>query len=162
MDDAVESQPDTSARAWPWATLPVLASLVALRGMFGTSDVFYLRDLSEYFWPYFIGIRRATAAGRGIMWDPSVGFGRSLAADPLPHAFFPPAALLRLLPSEVLGFNLYVGLPFPIAALGCFAFLRRYVSPPAASVGAVVFSLSGPALSCGFMPNLAWALCFVP
>jgi hypothetical protein len=74
----------------------------------------------------------------------------------------PLALVVRLLPSAVVSFNLWVALPVPIAAAGTFAFLRRHASPAAAALGACIFALSGPVISVVNLPNLAWSVAFVP
>jgi hypothetical protein len=165
MDDAPEPRPQDVLRTlppWLWWALPILTSLAALRGVFSRSEIFYVRDLAGYFWPYHVWFRDAVFRGESLLWDPTIGFGRPVIADPVTHVLFPPAVLLRLLMPEVLGFNLYVALPFPLAALGCFCLLRRRFSPQAASIGAVVFAVSGPVLSCGSMPNFSWAVGLLP
>ena len=86
--------------------------------MFSTSSIFVVRDLSMYFWPKHRWLRDTILSGQWPWWDPYLAGGQSAAADALMQTFFPPTMLLRLLLPEVLGFNLWVGLPFPIAALG--------------------------------------------
>lgn len=139
----------------------VLAPLAALRGVFSTTEIFYLRDLSFYFWPEHLWLRAELLSGRFPLWDPYIGLGQPSAADPIRHQFFLPILLLRLLP-ETIGFNLAVALPFPVAAGGMAFFLRRHASPAGAALGALVFALSGPVLSTGNFPNLSWSVALLP
>jgi hypothetical protein len=73
---------------------------------------------------------------------------------------------IRLLPSDVVSFNLWVALPLPVAAVGTFVFLRRRFAPDradaAAAFGACVFALSGPAVTMINLPNLAWSVALIP
>src|SRR5262249_6673785 len=68
----------------------------------------------------------------------------------------------RLLPSDLVSFNLWVALPLPIAALGMYAFLRLTHSHAASAVGAIAFGLSGPIASMLNAPNLAWSVAMMP
>src|SRR5207248_10301577 len=74
----------------------------------------------------------------------------------------PVALAVRLLPSDVLSFNLWVAFPLPLAALGMFAFLRRRLPDAAAALGACVFALSGPIASMLNTPNLSWSVALLP
>jgi hypothetical protein len=142
--------------------VPVAAALVALRGVFTVSRVFFIRDLSAYFWPVHVWFTRTVAARESLLWDPYFALGSPAIADPVRQILFPPAVALRLLLPETLGFNLLVALPFPIAAAGACLLLRRHVGPWAASLGATVFSLSGAVLSTANMPNLSWSVALTP
>ncbi|HQR40992.1 MAG TPA: hypothetical protein PLF26_21600, partial [Blastocatellia bacterium] len=150
------------ASRYGWFAVVVSVPLVALYGVFTTSRIFYVRDLSFVRWPEHLWFRDAIAHGSFPMWDPYVGFGQSAIADPARHLLFPPMLLLRALLPTVVGFNLSVALPFPLAALGMFLFLRRRVEPVAAALGAIVFSVSGPVLSTGNFINMTWAVALIP
>jgi len=152
----------SSVPAWLWPAIPALAALLALRGVFTTSNIFYVRDLCLAFWPMHLWYRGAIFSGTIPLWDPYVAFGQSAVADPLRLILFPPVAALRLLLPEVVGFNLSVALPFPVAALGMYAFSRRTASAPAACLGALAFALSGPVLSTGNFINLSWSIACAP
>lgn len=145
---------------WPIAAL--LPSLVVMRGMVATSEVYCFRELALIFLPAHRWIRNALAAGEAPLWDPYMALGQSGVAEPWRHVLFPPAMLLRLVPSEALGFNLWVGLPFPTAACGMYLLLRGRLLPSAAALGAVAFSVSSSMLSTGNMPNLSWSMAIAP
>ena len=70
--------------------------------------------------------------------------------------------LLKFAGPEVLGFNLWVALPLPVAALGAFLFFARRFSAPASALGAIAFALSGPILSSLDFPNLSWSVAGLP
>ena len=90
------------------------------------------------------------------------GAGQSAVADALHQMFLLPVLAVRLLGTEVVGFNLWVALPFPLAGLGTYLFLRSRFSSTAAALGALTFALSGPIVSTGNFPNLSWSVAALP
>lgn len=143
------------------AAFAVIVATACVRGVFSLSRIFYFRDLSVYFWPHHQWLRRTLFAGQSPLWDPNPGGGYSTIGDPALHLAFLPTLPLRFLP-EVLGFNLSVALPFPIAAAGLFLYARRHASPWASAVAAIVYAASGPILSTGSCNNLAWCAAIIP
>jgi len=148
------------ARLWV-AAVAAVALIPFAPGLTGSS-VFYVRDLSLFFWGRYLWLRRTVWSGEWPLWDPYVGAGQSAAADALHQMFLLPVLLLRLVGSEVMGFNLWVAAPFPIAAIGMWCFLRRRFSRPAAALGALAFALSGPVVSTGNFPNMSWTVAALP
>lgn len=154
-------RPDGSGSRW----IPIVLalSIVPVLGLFTTQRIFFIRDLSFFFWSRHLWLRHTLLGGEAPWWDPYVAAGQSAIADALNQLLMPVAVLVRLLPSEVVAFNLWVALPLPIAALGTFAFLRRRgLPPPAAALGAAVFTLSGPTVSMLNLPNLSWSVAWMP
>lgn len=141
--------------AWVVAVAAALAPLLA---GFSTSRVFYLRDLSMFFWGRHLSFRRELLSGTFPLWDPYVGGGQSTTADALRQMFLPPAVLLRLMGPEALGFNLWVAAPFPLAAAGAWLFFRRRFSPWASAIGAIAFAIAGPTISTSNFPNFSWSV----
>jgi prepilin-type N-terminal cleavage/methylation domain-containing protein len=137
-------------------------ALLPVAGVFTTSRLFYVRDLAWYFWPRHLWLRQSWAAGDWPWWDPYGGGGQSAAADALNQFFLLPVVFIRLFAPDIVGFNLWIALPFPLAAAGTWLWLRRHVAPAPAFVGAVAFALSGPMLSTGNFPNLSWSAAFIP
>ena len=76
--------------------------------------------------------------------------------------FLLPVLLIRLLGTEVQGFNWWVSLPFPFAALGAWAFFARRFSAPASALAAVAFAACGPVVSTGNFPNMSWSVASMP
>ena len=151
---------ERAARWW----VPAIAAIALMPfapGLTGNS-VFYVRDLSLFFWGRYLWLRRTVWSGEWPFWDPYVGGGQAAAADALHQMFLVPVLLLRLVGSEVLGFNLWVALPFPVAAVGTWGLLRRRFSRPASALGALAFTLSGPVVSTGNFPNMSWAVAALP
>ena len=142
---------------WAWASLAVAAATIPFLPGFTGSRVFYLRDLSITFWGRYLWLRRELLSGHFPLWDPYVGAGQSAAADALHQLFLLPALAVRLIGSEVVGFNLWVAMPFPLAAIGAWLFFRRRFAADASALGAIAFALSGPIVSTGNFPNLSWS-----
>jgi hypothetical protein len=140
----------------------VVAALVPVAGVFSLDRVFYIRDLALFFWQRHLWLRHSLLRGEWPLWDPYIGGGQSAAADALHQMFFLPLLLLRLAGTDRVTFNLWVALPFPLAALGTYRLLRRRFSGPAAALGAIVFSVSGPVISTGNFPNMSWCVALLP
>lgn len=145
-----------------WVCIAVLAAIVPFAQGFTGARVFYIRDLSMFFWGRHIWLRRELLSGAFPLWDPYVGAGQSAVADALHQLFLLPALVVRLLGSEVFGFNLWVAVPFPLAALGAWLFFARRFSAHASALGAIAFSVSGPTLSTFNFPNMSWSVAAMP
>lgn len=142
--------------------LVVLLSLIPVAGLFTTTRIFFVRDLSLFFWSRHLWLRQTLFGGSAPWWDPFVAGGQSAIADAMNQLLMPVTLAIRLIPSDVVSFNLWVALPLPIAGLGTFRFLRRRVPAVAAALGAGVFALSGPAVSMLNTPNLSWSVALMP
>jgi len=149
------------AARWLWPALAVLTACVPFAGGFSATNIFYIRDLTMFFWPRHLWIHRSLLSGSWPLWDPYAAAGQSASSDAMNQLFLPPVLGLRMLPS-VPGFNLLVAAPFPLAALGMWLLLRRRVSDTSAALGAIVFSASGPVVSSGNFPNLSWSVAWIP
>jgi hypothetical protein len=148
--------------AWAWLLVAVsLATVPFARGLVG-SGIFYIRDLSLFFWGRHLWLRRTLWSGEWPLWDPYLGGGQSAAADALHQMFLLPTVALRMIGSERVGFNLWVALPFPLAALGAWGFFARRFSSAAAAAGAVAFAVAGPIVSTGNFPNMSWSVAAIP
>ena len=146
-----------------WLPIVVALSLLPVLGLFTTHRIFFIRDLSFFFWSRHLWLRHTLFAGEAPWWDPHVAAGQSAIADALNQLLMPITLAIRLLPSDVISFNLWVALPLPVAAVGMFLFLRRRELPPsAAALGAAIFALSGPSVSMLNAPNLSWSVALVP
>jgi len=157
-------RPGGSTRAW-WLIV-LLLSFIPILGLFTTSRVFFVRDLSFFFWSRHLWLRHTLFSGQAPWWDPYVASGQSAISDALNELLMPLTLAIRLLPSDVVSFNLWVALPLPIAATGTFVFLRQHFGDgarnSAAALGACAFALSGPIVSMLNLPNLAWSVALLP
>jgi hypothetical protein len=149
-----------SEAAW-LALVAVLAFVPFVQGFTG-HRIFYIRDLSLFFWSRFLWLRRTLLGGEWPWWDPYVGAGQAAYADALHQMFLLPVLLIRLIGSEVFAFNLWVALPFPLAAAGAWMFFARRFSAPAAALGASAYALAGPVVATSNFPNMSWSVALVP
>jgi hypothetical protein len=157
-----ENRAPDARGGWAWPLLVALLACIPFAGMLSLHRIFHLRDLSLFFWGRYLWFRRSLWSGEWPLWDPFVGGGQSAVADALHQMFLLPALIVRLAGTEVMGFNLWVALPFPLAALGAHTFFRSRFSAPASALGAIVFAVSGPVVSSGNFPNLSWSLAALP
>lgn len=148
-----------AARYW-W--LVAALAMIPVSGVFSVHQIFFVRDLTFFFWSRHLWVRHAVFAGLATWWDPHVASGQSSIADALNQLGMPVTLAIQLLPSDVVSFNLWVALPLPVAAIGTFGFLRRRLAAPAAALGAAVFSLGGPTVSMLNAPNLSWSVAMLP
>jgi hypothetical protein len=147
---------------WGWPLLVFAVALWPLAGVFTFSRAFVQRDLTLHFWPKYLWLRHTVWGGEWPLWDPFMGGGQSAIADALNQLVLLPTLALRLLLPEPIGFNLWVALPFPLAAIGAYVFFRRHASAAGAALGGIIFATSGPIPSSGNFPNLSWSIMFVP
>jgi len=147
---------------WGWLSLVATLAITPVAGVFTLSNIFSVRDLTFFFWSRHLWFRHTVLSGVFPSWDPHVGGGQSALPDALNQIWMPITVAIRLLPSDVVSFNLWVALPLPIAALGMYAFLRLTRSHAASAAGAIAFGLSGPIASMLNAPNLAWSVAIMP
>ena len=67
--------------AWPLLGLLFLVGTVFADAIF-TRNVFFQRDIHSYWYPHIEVFVRAVAEGSWPLWNPFVGFGTPLCADP--------------------------------------------------------------------------------
>jgi hypothetical protein len=130
---------------WTVARIAVgLASFLPFLGGVASGACFYFRDLSSYFFPLRRFVVEGLRHGEIRHWNPYVNEGTPVLLPPLGY---PLDALQALLPNEW-GFSLLLALHVPLAALTFLALARRLgCRPEAAALGALVYALSGFALS---------------
>jgi len=157
-------------RARTWMIFVLALSFAPIAGLFTTHKIFFVRDLSFFFWSRHLWLRHAIFGGEAPWWDPYVAGGQSAIADALNQLLMPVTMAIRLLPSDVVSFNLWIALPLPLTALGMFVFLQGrahragsgHVADAPAALGACAFALSGPVVSMLNTPNLSWSVALMP
>jgi len=123
---------------------------------------FYYRDIALFWHPQVEAFVRTVAAGSWPVWNPYVGFGRPLLANPNIQVFYPPTWLNLVLPPWVY-YTLYVAAHVLLTALGFEAMGRRLgLSRGAALVGAALWTASGPLLSLVSFWNYLAGACWWP
>jgi len=129
----------------------VAALVVAVLATFGraifTDQVFYERDILNYWCPHIEVFVRAVAEHALPLWNPYAGFGMPLLADPsLALAY--PLTWLNLILRPAIYYELFVVSHCVWGGVGALLLARRRGLPAHASlVAALAFCLSGPFLS---------------
>lgn len=113
---------------------------------------FYARDLFAYHFPMKHAVRELIARGEMPWWNPYVGGGQPMAANPAYEIFYPLQWLI-FIGSFEFGFALHIVAHVYLALIGMYAMLRSIpLRPLAALFGALSFGLSG--LLIGSITNL--------
>jgi hypothetical protein len=149
-------------RGWIWPLIALVAAIIPVGGVFTLSRIFFVRDLTLAFRSRFLFFRHAVFSGVFPLWDPYVANGQSAVSDALYQLFHFPSLPIRLLLPAVVAYNVWIALPIPLAAIGAYIYLRRYVGRPAAALGAIAFAVAGPTVSTTNFPNLSWSVTCVP
>jgi hypothetical protein len=90
---------EVRARGWPLLVLAL--SFVPVLGLFTTRKIFFIRDLSFFFWSRHLWLRHTIGGGEAPWWDPHVAGGQSAIADALNQLPMPVTLAIRLVPSPV-------------------------------------------------------------
>jgi hypothetical protein len=108
--------------------------------------IIFTRDIAHWIFPARQFVRQLLLAGELPVWNPYQGLGIPVLGDPLYGVFYPPNALLLLVPTAWVP-NALTALHFTHmvwGGLGVFLLARRLRATPLASaVGALAWSLSG-------------------
>jgi len=133
-------------RIWPVAALAALTAVLFADVLF-RGRVFYERDVFQLVYSQAESFVRCVAAGSWPVWDPALGFGQPMLANPGVQVLYPWTWLnLIVLPESY--FTIYVTSHLLLSGVGFLAFGRRLgLDTPAALTGATVWMLSGPVLS---------------
>ncbi len=124
-----------------------LLVLWLFRGAVFGEGVFYRRDIHLVWYPQVETFVRGVAASAWPLWNPSLGFGRPLLADPSAQILYP-ATWLNLLMRPWTYYTLFTIAHAVAATLGLFTLARRLgLSSSGSVVAASLWLLSGPYLS---------------
>jgi hypothetical protein len=133
------------------ATLVVLVFLAVALGLFhetvfGGRQFFY-RDLALQWHPQVEALVQAVGSGSWPLWNLYVSFGQPLLANPNNEVLYP-LTWLNLLMTAWTFYAFYVVFHLVLAGVGTYALGRHLgLSRPAATVGGLLWVLSGPFLS---------------
>jgi hypothetical protein len=107
-------------------------------------ESFFERDLHLDWYPRLEAIARCLLEGALPLWDPSIGFGQPLLADPGAQVLYPLTWLALLVPLQY-AYTVFVFAHLVIAAAGTARLARRLgAGALGAPLAAVVFVLGGP------------------
>lgn len=110
-------------------------------------EAFFERDLHLDWYPRLKALARALAEGAWPLWEPGLGFGQPLLADPSVQVLYPATWLALALPIGA-AYTGYVLVHLLIAGLGAAQLARRLGAGRAgALIAALSFVLSGPVQS---------------
>lgn len=130
-----------------WSVARIVAGVVSFLPFapgLAAGGSFYFRDLSSYFFPIRRFVLQGLLQGEIRHWNPYVNEGVPVMLPPLAY---PIDWLQALVPNES-GFSLLLALHVPLAALTFLELARRLGHAPlAATLGALVYALSGFSLS---------------
>lgn len=147
--------------------LPAAAGLAALvlflfrDAVFG-GQVFFHRDLHLQWYVQALAFVRSVFAGSWPVWNPWVGFGQPLWANPNNQVLYP-FTWLHLIMQPWTYYTCFVVAHFLFSALGMYALgLRLGLSRGAAAVSAAVWVASGPFLSLVDLWNHLAAAAWIP
>ena len=147
--------------------LAAFVTIVLGRALF-TSQVFYYRDITGYWYPLIESFVRTVAGGEWPLWNPSFGFGYPLLEDPNLQLAYP-LTWLNLVMPPALYYKVFVLAHLLWGAFGAQRLARSLgLEPLAAFVAAALFSACGPWLSgaslfhhfagLAWLPWLWWAV----
>jgi len=149
-------------RRFLWPAGLVLAVSAALRAGFSLTHVFYLSDLTIYFYPMQRVALNLLLRGEFPLWLPYSGFGTPFAAMADVMLYYPGTWLTWIIPHP-LGFNLEIICHAFLAALTTYYLARDLeLSEPAAFTAAIAYALSGPFLSTCSMTNVLASVAWMP
>lgn len=152
---------------WRVALLLLAALLALFPTLAGGGHVLFERDLHQMLYGQYAAFARTLAAGSWPVWDPWLGLGQPMLANPSAQVLYPPTWLSLLLePGRA--YSVIVFLHLLVGGLAVHALaLRMGASPAGAAGGALAFMLSGPLLSsvnlwhhfagACLMPAVVWA-----
>lgn len=125
-------------------------------------EAFYWGDLYLYFYPLEQFVSEALRAGRLPLWNPLVLCGEPLVGNPQSWVFYPPSALLTVLPVWRY-FTVNAVFHLGLAGLGAYLYLRRLTGDRIAAVlGSITFCGSGFLLARLQFPTMIQAAAYLP
>ena len=137
--------PSPRALARPVVALATLAFAVLLYpGALLRGEAFFERDLHLDWYPRLAALGRALGEGAWPLWEPGLGFGQPLLADPSVQVLYPVTWLALALPWSA-AYTAFVLVHLLVAGLGAERLAARLgAGRLGAWTAALAFVLSGP------------------
>ncbi|MBI4161314.1 MAG: YfhO family protein [Acidobacteria bacterium] len=158
------AEPAGRGRVWAAAPALLLVGIAALlyRAPLAGAGVLYYRDLLQNYRPLLAAVKTTLDGGGAPWWNPWLGLGQPLLANPNHLVLHPATALLLLLPPDA-ALTLAVFLPTCLGILGAYLLAREAgASRPGAFTAGGAYGFSGPFLSLGNLPNLLAGAAWLP
>jgi hypothetical protein len=131
----------------PVAAATLLLAALVSPGALLRGEAFFERDLHLDWYPRTAALGRALASGSWPLWEPGLGFGQPLLADPSAQALYPVTWLALTLPWGT-AYTAYVVLHLVLAGLGAARLAARLgAGRPGAWAAGLAFVLAGPVQS---------------
>ena len=138
--------PGRSGRDGVSLAIVLLVPLFLFRDAVFGGEVLFERDIHLLWHGQIEGFVRSVSGGSWPSWDPWIGFGQPLLANPHKQVYYPPT-WLNLLMRPWTYYTWYAVAHLAWAGLGIHILARVVgVSTPGARVAAVVWMASGPLL----------------
>lgn len=129
------------------ALLTLALAVVLYPGALLRGEAFFERDLHLDWYPRLAALGRALREGAWPLWEPGLGFGQPLLADPSVQVLYPVTWLTLLLPWGA-AYTAFVLVHLFVAFLGAARLAARFGAGRTGSwVAGLVFVLSGPVQS---------------
>ena len=158
------SSDGTSGRRGEVRALSALVLLVAVffsPVLFG-GRIFYERDIHTVWWSQTEAFVRCVASGSWPLWDPLIGFGQPMLANPNAQIAYPPTWLNLIVPLGP-AYTLFVVGHILFAGVGIYFLARHFgASRPASLLASAVLVLSGPMLSMVSLWHHLAGACWMP
>jgi Bacterial membrane protein YfhO len=156
-DGASERRGDARALS----ALVLLVAVFFSPVLFG-GRIFYERDIHSVWWSQTEAFVRCVASGSLPLWDPLIGFGQPMLANPNAQIAYPPTWLNLIVPLG-LAYTLFAVGHILFAGVGIY-FLARHLgaSRPASLLASAVLVLSGPVLSMVSLWHHLAGACWMP
>ncbi len=165
-DEGAGAAPERPARG-PLRRVPA-AALVVVLAILCFADVvflrrgFYLEDLTLYHHPMKKMVRDAMRSGELPEWNPRLGAGQPMAANPAYEVFYPGQWPVLLFDYDR-AFQLHIVLHLVLAALGMYLLARSSgLGGPAAILAGVAYGAGGPLVSLVKLLPFLFAMTWLP
>lgn len=159
------SESRTDFKAAPDRLAMVVLSLAIFwfcQDLIFSPNVPFFRDLGPYFYPLRFGLFESLRAGELPLWNRHMAMGFPLLAAFQPGAFYPPHAVLLLLPFFPAIRAIFV-IHFLIAGIGAYKICRSWRYSFYLSIsGALLFTLGGTVVSLSNLANHFQAAVWLP
>ncbi|MBX7115103.1 MAG: hypothetical protein K1X64_12310 [Myxococcaceae bacterium] len=156
-DSATEPASATLPRYTPFAAPAALIALLTVR-VWAMGESYFLRDFLTNFIPLRAYLRQSLAQGWAPFWNPYIGGGLPMLAEPPASALYPVGWPSLLFADQAWAYSVLVDFHLLLGAWGVAWLMRRRVSAAATTLSALAFAMAG--LMVSNRTNGCWALAY--